>query len=263
MTQAAHLTVVPDPPALEEWESDPRLDLLRRRLQASWRPSQWDAERLTLRVDPSDRRSSQKTCRVSGCEKTARSHHGLCPVCRRGFVASGSNDVETWLRTAERTTRQRGVYRPQELRCEVARDSRQCGRTALDSRLGLCAPHDSSWRHYLRRGGTDRTQWIAAAVPMPATPDCLVTGCQLQSETRALCRSHYRRWRATAQDEALESWAVREEPIRDGVTLWLGGLPTLVISEILFVLQSVTSKATGSTWKPLARSLEPRDRMGS
>lgn len=236
MTRAAHLVAVPDLP-LDEVRSDHRLDLVFGRLQAGWRAAQWDASLLLLRVDPSDRQASQTICRVSGCEKTARSNHGLCAVCRRRFVANGSDDLEAWLSTSARTARQRGVYGPDDLQCEVAQDGKHCARSAINPEIRLCALHDTSWRAFRRRGGTDRAQWIATAVPAARTPDCLVSGCRLQSETRRLCRSHYRRWCALGENEDIESWAAREEPLRDGLTLWLGGLPTLIANEILYVLQ--------------------------
>lgn len=236
MTRASHLAVVPDVADAEQ-DSDPRLTALRSRLDAGWRASQWDAFNHLLRVDPADRRAALSACRVSGCAKTTRSSHGLCSVCRRQFVASGSDDVEAWLGTAERTGRQRGLQGPDDLRCEVTRDDERCERTAARSDSLLCNLHDVSWRAFQRQGGTDRVAWLATVTPMPRLPDCLVGPCALQSETRVLCRSHYRRWYAAGQPEDVDAWAASQEPIHDGVTLWLGGLPALVVSEILYVLQ--------------------------
>ena len=147
MTRA--LAVVRDSPALEV---DPRMTLVSAALDPAWRRGEWDLATLTLTLDTTDSQSALKTCRVEGCTKTARSHHGLCPVCRKEWITSGSADLATWLQTALRSKPLRGEAATRELLCEIEVGGRRCARLAVSRPSGLCNKHDTSLRHALARG---------------------------------------------------------------------------------------------------------------
>lgn len=206
-----------------------RLNRLRLQLIPNWRASEWNEASATFTLDPDHPRSAITRCQVVGCEKTARSRHGLCATCRRTFEKSGEVDSAVWAQTAVRTAPQRVRLGAIPL-CAITYEGVQCARPSAVR--GLCTSHSNAEAAAARRG----SPWKASARPYAAKPICDVLVCSRQSEARGLCRAHFARYTANVPDNR-ELWLAKQEPEGDGTVVWLGALNLLVQTEILFFLQ--------------------------
>lgn len=224
---------------------DNRLALLRLRLAPDWRPDEWDASTATLEVRTDGTTSALTLCRVTGCDKTARSRHGLCATCRRDFERSGASDRDVWVSTAVRRRPQRS--RTADSRCIVQDATTRCARPATAT--DVCTGHRHSERAANCRGLT-RSMWLLTAKPLQALPDCEVHSCTLQSEVTGLCRVHIARFKAQPPTNR-EQWLRTQEPPTRASLLWLGALPELVVGELVFAMQDSDSRGTRLDIEPI------------
>lgn len=219
---------------------DQRFSILQLQLVPDWRSTEWDPSTETFTLDPEHPRSAVRRCRVKNCEKTARSRHGLCAICRRSFEASGESDREAWTLSAVRTAPQRVTIFGGDEVCLVEHEGVKCARPATTSKL--CPPHRRAQFNAFRRG-VALESWLPTARPYDPNPACSVIACSLQSEVRALCRIHFARVQADEPTD-FQAWLRMQEPAGDGTVVWLGALHELVLMEILFIMQQRDADGT-------------------
>jgi hypothetical protein len=203
-----------------------------------WLRGRWDS---STRVFSWEWGDNVRMCKAGGCRRAPTSAGGLCPLCKAEFEVADESALRTWLATH---TPAPCVISDGPQKCAVGTDTARCGRPA-ESR-GLCHGHYRRWE---KAGRPDLNEWMQEEIPFPEPGGCAVGSCLRDRTlagsaiTRALCLYHGGLWRkAKLPDDAFPLWTEQQAPA--GLTqfdLWLGGLETPIIEEILFSIAADTA----------------------
>lgn len=198
------------------------------RVDAGWRPGEWDHGSWLFTGDLDSDRTAAWRCRTLGCPTTAHRFGGRCDACRRAWSASGV--PEEVFDRQPRSRRARPIARGA---CSVAGCHGE-----LHSR-GLCFRHERSWR----RVGGSVAEFTGQARPLDRLESCQVAGCGRERVSgRGLCLFHDNRLRRerrlgsmTAADVA--AWTAGEIPRLGAHQFSLAAVDETVRYELLYALQ--------------------------
>ena len=206
-----------------------------------WLCARWDG---FTRIFSWEWGDNVRMCKARGCRRCPARADGLCGLCKAAFDAHDESDLCAWL----------AIHRPTPCiisigpqKCAVRTDIARCARPA-ESRA-LCHRHYRRWE---KAGLLDLNEWMQGETPFPEPGLCAVGPC-LRDRTLAgsaitgtLCLHHGDLWRkAKLPDDVFPLWTQQQAPA--GVTqfdLWLGGLETPIIDEILFSVAADTADGT-------------------
>ncbi len=204
--------VAPAPELAATWSEH-----LGNRILKSWRPGEFDAERLLLVPDPSNPRTFLKRCIRNGCLLLIEGGN-YCAPCRKEWAMAKAEGVtrEAWSAVPRRRLEP-------TLGCLVL----GCGRQHSSNRL--CKNHSFLYRKHKRKSHLSsytQEDWIQERNPNPLPPGdrCVLPTCSSdRTQLNGLCDNHqsgYRRWRTSqnvADDsESLACWVERVfEPLMD------------------------------------------------
>jgi integrase len=201
-----------------------------------WLHARWDG---STRIFSWEWGDNVRMCKARGCRRVPARADGLCRLCRASFDAH--DDLCTWLATH---TPAPCVISDGPQKCAVRTDTACCGRPA-ESRA-LCHHHYRRWE---KAGRPDLNEWMQEEIPFPDPGRCAVGSCLRDrtltgsAATRTLCLYHCGLWRkAKLPDDGFPLWTKQQAPA--GLTqfdLWLGGLKTPIIDEILFSVAADTA----------------------
>lgn len=179
---------------------------LKHLVSSSWRPGEFDFERLLYIPDEANPRTILRRCSRKDCGLVV-SLASLCTTCRNEWIAvkDGGTDFDVWL--SEPRVRREGTQG-----CLVHGCQRQ------HSKLGLCNSHAMSYR--IHRNASNQPSyevqdWLRDSNPQPGKPPvpCIADGCNQDRERRnGLCQRHFVRY---------DGWTKREKLVRDSETLRL------------------------------------------
>ncbi|MBV9022705.1 MAG: site-specific integrase [Streptomycetaceae bacterium] len=208
---------------------------LRERVDAAWRPGEWDGEAWLFSGDVDNPRTVVYRCGTVACGGMARTR-GLCVICEKAFRVSALELKE--FKTTFVPERDRVIAR-QRVTCRVGR----CPRESV--LWGLCDAH-GSLRHkdLQRRPDSDLDAWVARQTPYPPSPACLVAGCRCDARAvLGLCSMHQARWKKhTAAHRGRRAavsreWLERQAPLLDIHQFSLAPLHLVARLEMFYVLQ--------------------------
>lgn len=242
-------------PALHEALGDRWLAWLRQQVEPSWRPGEWDHERMFFDGDLDSDATTASRCRVVACRFPCPSRGSRCSPCS---VAARASDLPAKeFDATHQPTRKRRI-RGLSVResCQVANAAGQCARDAVTS--GLCPSHGGAYAWHQKKDPAltiEAWQRMAAPRPLPHQGMCLVGGCDREQERLRLCTAHHGRWRreissGERRPDELLAWAAVTGPFLQVHQFWLGGLRPVVAHELLLGLQD--RDRDGLTVNPLA-----------
>jgi len=203
-----------------------------------WLHARWDSSTWIFSWEWGD---NVRMCQGRGCRRAPVGAAGLCRLCKASFDLHADVDLSTWLGTH---TPAPCVISDGPQKCAVRTDIVSCGRPAES--WALCHHH---YRRWDKAGRPDLNEWIQDETPFADPGRCAVDCCRRDRTltgsvtTRTLCLYHSGLWRkAKLPHDAFTSWIERQSPA--GLTqfdLWLGGLGTSIVDEILFSIAADTA----------------------
>jgi integrase len=207
-----------------------------------WLCTRWDG---STRIFSWEWGDNVRMCKARGCRRAPVGAAGLCRLCKAAFDLHGDLDLSMWLITH---TPAPCVISDGPQKCTVRTDTARCGRPAES--LALCRHH---YRHWDKAGRLDDLhEWMLGETPFPEPVLCAVDSCLRDRTmvgsaiTETLCLYHCDVWwKASLPHDVFPLWAQEQAPT--GLTqfdLWLGGLETPIIDEILFSLAADTADGT-------------------
>ncbi|PJJ03471.1 integrase [Streptomyces sp. 2333.5] len=227
-------------------EADDRLEQwqlwLAGKINPDWRPGEWDPQSWLFSGDVDNPATVAFSCRTAGCNTILRAKV-RCRECERAFETSGMS-AEEFDATYQRRPARHHVYNPPS-QCIAGGQGKRCARWAHTR--GICRTHYSLWQKAWLREGLENndanlTAWAETVTGYDALPECLVAGCEHESNTSAsLCPTHYDRWRRELKTSApvtAEQWARKQVPYLTGARFSLAALEPVARLEMLFALQA-------------------------
>lgn len=206
-----------------------------------WLCARWDGSTRIFWWEWGD---NVRMCKARGCRRCPARADGLCGLCKTAFDAHEESDLCAWLATH---TPAPSVISSGPQKCTVRTDTARCERP-VESRA-LCHHHYRRWE---KAGRLDLHEWMQGETPFPDPGLCAVDSCLRDRTavgsaiTRTLCLYHYGLWRkAKLPHDVFPLWTQQQAPA--GLTqfeLWLGGLDTPILDEILFSLAADTADGT-------------------
>lgn len=179
---------------------------LKDRISSSWRPREFDFERLLYIPDGTMSRTTVNRCSRKDCGVVV-ANSALCSTCKRewGVAKDRGTDFDAWL------------LEPR-IRREVAQGCRVQGCERQHSKVGLCSSHANMYRVHRKASdhpGYGVDDWLRDKNPLPAKPTerCIAEGCHQDRERRnGLCQRHFVRY---------DNWSKSEKLSRSPETLRL------------------------------------------
>lgn len=201
----------------------------------------WDPDTMLLSPGPHHPLMGRGICRVADCAASAVSL-GMCPTCAAVWRRGGSIDIEEFV-LRPRTAPIRRVGE-----CVVPGCPRPRGRRIA---TGLCSTHDTNYLLY-RHLSVEQFCGLPHVVPLPDFGFCQVPCCDRRCDSKvSFCPAHRARWRRELERDPRadrREWMRTARPVAMGSVVGLGGLPPLVLAEVLLGLQ--TRCRNGSRTEP-------------
>ena len=192
----------------------------------------WEPGRQTVTFPQGHPLLGWTECAVSGCRTSAQSRSGLCLACQERRAGTAGLSLAAFCAIPRPVSRARGVAP-----CAVG----GCGRPASSARRCLCSAHDYQQASILR---LPLEEFLAhpGVVPLPSLGPCGAAACTRDRTTSRgpYCHQHAQRLStARRRDPGLDvgAWQRTTPAIAEGAQVSLGGLPPLVVTEVLYGLQ--------------------------
>lgn len=216
---------------------DWRIERLWSLMGADWLAGEWDLQAQLILPVPGGRLHGVRRCVVAGCPSDGQWNHSLCTRHRDQFMATGNDDLGSWLVSGQPLVffRRRGT----DAACAVsAGDGRRCPRPA-EGRWELCPSHTLKWWKRRCRGDSFEA-FLARAQPLPDLGTCAASSCYRAAAYpgSGLCHAHAQIWRADGRPggESFTEWAARVRQPMNSRVLSLRGLPELVRLELVYAI---------------------------
>ncbi|MEW2412617.1 site-specific integrase [Streptomyces sp. NPDC046866] len=207
------------------------------KLDAAWRPGEWDAENLLFTGDPSNPRNAIHKCRHPRCFVTTAAIY--CTACSRELRKSGMDPGQFDDEYTPISNRRFNVI----TECQVP----GCQRDRSSQRL--CLSHYNLWRH--QNPGAPRlaeavTAWALTQMPYPPHSPCAVRGCGVQStKKQAVCLRHWNHWKKHVRQRearindaaAFADWIEHTPPYLGTNSFSLSPCQPAARLELLYVVQ--------------------------
>ncbi|MFZ3491764.1 tyrosine-type recombinase/integrase [Streptomyces sp. 5.8] len=209
---------------------------LRNAVDPTWRPGEWDRDRLLFTADPDNPQSRAFRCSTAACSSVSATRK--CSTCGIAFRKSGLTEAEF-----------NAKYQPTG-RVKVGFHNGTC--TASGGRCrrekistGLCRGHSGLWNEHRRQDPRlVLEEWAELQNSYAERPECHVAGCGHEEMSYGLCQHHRRKYGDSAAEAGspptahlAKIWAAGKLPYLGSHQFSLANLTETVRLEFLFTLQ--------------------------